>query len=820
MKISYNWLKEYADVDLTPQEVSDLLTDCGLEVEFLEEYQSCKGGLKGLIIGKVLTCEKHPDADRLSLTTVDIGAENPLHIVCGAPNVRAGQSVVVATVGTELHPLEGEPFTIKKSKIRGKESEGMICAEDEIGLGRSHDGIMVLEGNPTIGTPAADYFGVENDVVFEIGLTPNRSDAASHIGVARDLAALLNVRRNQDIKLKYPDVQQFNPQLKQQPISVEVEDAEACPRYTSLYIKDVQVQPSPAWLQNRLKAIGIRPINNIVDATQYVLFEMGQPLHAFDADKILGNRVIVKKIAENTPFTALDGVERKLSRNDLMICNAQQPMCMAGVFGGEDSGVKDVTRNIFLESAYFQPVGIRKTAKNHALKTDASFRYERGCDPNITVYAAKRAALLIQSLAGGEISEINDCYPNPIPKKTVALRYAQLNNIVGKTIEKETVKKVLAAMEMEILNETAEELLLAVSTNKVDVTREIDLIEEFLRIYGYNKIDVPEKMSFPLSFLPQNPFIETKEIISNYLTDNGFNETMNNSLTKAEYAERFDFIDKTQTVALLNPLSRDLMNMRQTLIFSGLENIIHNINHGTTDLKLYEFGVIYRKNLPANQNGDVTECFSEKECLGIFVSGKRQAECWKEKQEGVDFYYLKNLVINALNRVNVSLHALPSKAVETTATMNNVLQYGTGDAVFVSIGQINRKLLKAFDIKQDVFYAEIDCEMLVKLNRGKKTVYEELNKFPEVSRDLALLIDKQVAYKDIEEVAFKTERKYLKSMNLFDVYEGENLEENKKSYAIRLILCDKEKTLTNNEINAIMDKLIAAFETKLGAKLR
>ena len=820
MKISYNWLKEYANTDLTPQEVSDLLTDCGLEVEAFEEYQTCKGGLKGLFIGKVLTCEKHPDADRLSLTTVDVGAENPLNIVCGASNVRAGQHVVVATVGAELHPLEGEPFTIKKSKIRGKESEGMICAEDEIGLGNSHDGIMVLEDNPKIGTPATDYFGVENDVVFEIGLTPNRSDAVSHIGVARDLVALLNTRKNQNIKLQYPDVQSFNPQLKQSPISVEVEDAEACPRYTSLYISNINVQPSPAWLQNRLKAIGVRPINNVVDATQYVLFELGQPLHAFDADKILENKVIVKKAEEGTCFTTLDGVERKLSNRDLMICNARQPMCMAGVFGGENSGVKDATQNIFLESAYFQPVGIRKTAKNHALKTDASFRYERGCDPNITVYAAKRAAMLIQQLAGGEISEIVDFYPNPIQKKEVRLRYAQLNDIVGKNIDKETVKQILTAIELEIAKETETEILLAIPTNKVDVTREIDVIEEFLRIYGYNQIEIPEKMSYTLSFLPQNPFLKIKEIIANYLSDNGFSEAMNNSLTKAEYAENFDFIDKTQTVPLLNPLSRDLANMRQTLIFSGLENIIHNINHGTTDLKLYEFGTVYRKNPQATENEDVTKQFSEKEYLSIFISGKRQAECWKEKQEEVDFYYLKNLVVNALNRVHVSLKTLPIQVVEATAAMNNVLQYNLGNAVFVSIGMINRKLLKAFDIKQEVFYAEIDCEILTKLSKGQKTVYEELNKFPEVSRDLALLIDKQVAYKDIEDLAFKTERKYLKSMNLFDVYEGKNLEENKKSYAIRLILCDKEKTLTNNEINAIMDKLIAAFETKLGAKLR
>jgi phenylalanyl-tRNA synthetase beta chain len=680
----------------------------------------------------------------MTLTMVDVGAVKPLHIVCGAPNVRAGQDVVVATVGAELYPSEGEPFIIKKSKIRGKDSEGMICAEDEIGLGSSHEGIMVLEDSPKIGMSAADYFGVENDVVFEIGLTPNRSDAASHIGVARDLVALLNTRKNQTIYLKYPDIQEFKPQLEQSPIAVEVEDAQACPRYTSLFIKNVKVQPSPSWLQNRLKAIGIRPINNIVDATQYVLFETGQPLHAFDADKILGNKVIVKKVADNHPFTTLDGVERKLSKDDLMICNAQQPMCIAGVFGGEDSGVKDSTNNIFLESAYFQPVGVRKTAKNHGLKTDASFRYERGADPNITVYAAKRAALLIQRIAGGEISEISDFYPNPIPKKEIKLRYTQLNKIIGKDIEKETVKKTLTALELEILKETETELLLAIPTNKVDVTREIDVIEEFLRIYGYNKIEIPEKINYTLSFLPQNPFLQLKETISNYLADNGFNEAMNNSLTKAEYAENFDFIDKTQTVSLLNPLSKDLANLRQSLIFSGLENVIHNINHGTTDLKLYEFGTVYQKNTEATQNDDVTKRFSEKEFLGLFVSGKRQAECWQEKQTDVDFCYLKNMVSNSLSRVTISLCTLPTKVLEATTALNNVLQYCVGEAVFVAIGQVNKKLLKAFDIKQDVFYAEIDCEILLKLAKGKRIVYEELNKFPEVNRDLALLIDKQI----------------------------------------------------------------------------
>ncbi|MDR1878052.1 MAG: phenylalanine--tRNA ligase subunit beta [Bacteroidales bacterium] len=820
MKISFNWLKQYIPTDLDAKEVSDMLTNCGLEVESTENFDRIKGGLKNIVVGKVLSCKKHPDADRLTITQVDTGGEKPLEIVCGAPNVQEGQSVLVALVGATLYPTNGEPFVIKKTKIRGVESEGMICAEDEMGLGTSHDGIMVLKDEPQTGLPASCYFNLEEDIVFEIGLTPNRSDAASHIGVARDLTALINLQKNQNNKLLYPDVSKFPLQGAKNPIAVSVENSMSCLRYTSLTITNVNVKASPDWLKNRLEAIGVRPINNVVDVTQYVLFELGQPLHAFDVDAIAGKKVIVKKAEDQTPFITLDKVERKLNKNDLMICNEQKPMCIAGVFGGEESSVTEKTTCVFLESACFNPVDIRKTAKYHGLKTDASFRYERGCDPNITIYAIKRAALLIQELAGGEISEITDFYPNPVSPRKITVNYSYLNNLTGKTIPKETVKKVLSAIEIAVLNETEQDITLAIPTNKVDVTRQADVIEEFLRIYGYNNIEIATRINYETSLLHKNPLIKIQNTLSDYLSSNGFYETMNNSLTKSDYAKSFGFIDAQQTVTLLNPLSKDLQNMRQTLLFNSLENVIHNINHGTTDIKLYEFGNVYYKNPAANQCDDVTKRFQEEKHLAICVSGKKQAESWKEQQTDVDFYYLKNIVCNAMKRINISLDNLKTATQTATASMNTVLQYLYQDVPFVTIGEVNDKLLNFFDIKQSVFYADIHCELFVPLSENKRTVYEELNRFPEVSRDLALLIDKQITYQEIEQLAFKTERKQLKSVNLFDVYEGKNLEDGKKSYAVRFILFNKEKTLTNNEINHIMDKLIAAFEKELGAKLR
>ncbi|MDR0604122.1 MAG: phenylalanine--tRNA ligase subunit beta [Bacteroidales bacterium] len=818
MKISYNWLKQYVKTNLTSEEVADLLTNCGLEVEAIELYESIKGGLEGLLIGKVISCEKHPDADRLSLTQVDIGQTKPLSIVCGAPNVQKGQYVVVAPIGVTLYPATGDVFKIKKTKIRGVESEGMICAEDEIGTGNSHDGIIVLSGEPLVGSLAADYFRVEKDIVFEIGLTPNRSDAASHIGVARDLAALLNVQQHQNIKLNYPTVDNFHTNGKQPSIHVHVKDTKACPRYTGLCITGVTVKESPLWLKNRLNAINVRPVNNIVDATQYVLFELGQPLHAFDADKITGESIIVKKAADQTPFITLDGIERKLSANDLMICNTAEPMCIAGVFGGKGSGITAESTNVFLESAYFAPAGIRQTAKYHGLKTDASFRYERGCDPNITIYAIKRAAILIQELAGGEISEITDCYPEPVTNRKITLNYAYLNRLIGKEIEKEMVKNVLASIELNRVSETDDDLTVSIPTNKVDVTRPADVVEEFLRIYGYNHIEVGEKFNYTRSFLPQSPLIAIQETISDYLSNNGFYQTINNSLTKIEYVETFDFIDASQVISLLNPLSRDLQYMRQTLLFNSLENVIHNLNHGTTDIKLYEFGTVYCKNKDVNE-ADVTKQFSEQNRLSICISGKIQAESWQEKQTDVNFYYLKNILQNVMNRLNIPLREFKTVTHVISGGMNNVLQYMYNDTPFVTIGTINDTLLKYFDIHQSVFYAEVDRDILGMLPK-KRPLYTELNRFPEVSRDLALLIDKKITYKELEDLAFKTEKKHLKSVNLFDVYEGKNIEESKKSYAIRFILFDKEKTLTNEEINRIMDKLIAAYQKEFDAKLR
>ena len=818
MKISYNWIKSYININLPADEAADLLTGCGLEVEMTENRQSVLGGLEGLKIGKVLTCEKHPDSDHLHITTVDTGEERALNIVCGAPNVAAGQYVIVACIGTTLYPVNGEPFKIKKAKIRGVESEGMLCAEDEIGLGNAHDGIIVLPDSPAVGTPAKDYYHIENDTIFEIGLTPNRSDATSHIGVARDLLAVYNLKYHQNLPLNYPDTTAFKGSF-QPYISVQVEDTKACPRYTGLCIKNVKIADSPQWLQNKLKAIGIRPINNVVDVTQFVLFEYGQPLHAFDADTIIGNQVIVKKANEGDVFVTLDGVERKLSSQDLMICNPKEPMCMAGVFGGIHSGITENSTNVFLESAYFNPVCIRKTSKRHGLKTDASFRYERGCDPQITVKAIQRAALLIQELAGGEISEIIDNYPQPIDCCTITLSFKRLCQLVGKQIAPEEIIRTLKAIEIEAVCVDEEKACFRIPSNKVDVTREADLIEEFLRIYGYNNVAIPEYLNYSLAFLPQDNTIPVKESISGYLSNNGFCEVMNNSLTKSEYAEKFNFINKEESISMLNPLSRDLQNMRQTLLFGGLENIIHNINHGNENIKIYEFGKTYHKN-PNAQNEDVTERYKEEQKLALWISGKKQHESWQEKQTDTDFFFAKNMLENALMRIHVNIRSLHTEPDSNHAYLNNALQYTTDNKTVAIVGEVKPEVLKYFDIKQNVFYAEVDCLVLQKIQQNNKIVFEDLNKFPEVNRDLALLIDQNITYEQIEQVSFRTEKRYLKSMNLFDVYQGKNLDAGKKSYAIRYVLSNKEKTLTNDEITRIMDKLIAAYEKELNAKLR
>ena len=822
MKISYNWIKRYVNTDIDAHKAAELLTGCGLEVEAIEEFESVKGSLNGLVVGNILSVEQHPKSSKLTIVKVDVGEENPLNIVCGAPNVKPEQHVVVAKIGTRIYPINDESYVIKKTKIRGIESEGMLCAEDEIGLGTSHHCIIILDSTSVVGSAAADYFNIEKDSVFEIGLTPNRGDATSHLGVARDLAAVLRVRKDRDndkiVEFRYPPINEFRSNSEDPYISVDMQDIDACWRYSSLCISNVNIKESPDWLKNKLNAIGVRPINNIVDVTQFVLFSLGNPLHAFDADKIAGKTVIIKKPEAECEFVTLDGVKRKISVNDLMICDSEKPMCMAGVLGGEYSGVSEKTVNIFLESAYFEPTGIRKTAKYHGLKTDASFRFERGCDPNATVYALKVAAMLIQKLAGGEISEVSDFYPRRVFRKELVIDYDYLRKFIGKFVPRTTMRRVIMESGITIINYNNNNMRVSIPTSKPDVTRQADVIEEFLRIYGYDKIAPTPKFNYNMSVLEKNPLIDMQEIISDYLSNNGFYQTMNNSLTKAEYAENFKFINSENTVTLLNPLSRELQNMRQTLLFSALENVILNINHGTTDIKIYEFGTIYSKNNEAKSD-DIRKKFFEQNRLSICVTGKIQSESWQIKQSDVDFYYLKNMIENAMQRLNVNFSDLKTENHQTQDAMDKVLVYFYQNAPFITIGKVNEDVLKYFDIQQPVFYGEIDCDIL-KTIPLQKTIYVDLNKFPEVSRDLALLVDKKITYKEIEDLAFKTEQKYLKSVNLFDVYQGSNIGEDKKSYAVRFILYNTEKTLTNDEINGIMDKFVSVFEDKLGAKLR
>ncbi len=816
MEISYKWLKRYLATDLSAAEMSALLTDCGLEVETLETYESIRGGLKNVVIGKVLSCEAHPDSDHLHVTTVDVGEKVPLNIVCGAPNVASGQHVVVARIGAVLYPSDGEPVTIKKSKIRGVGSEGMICAEDELGIGSDHAGIMVLPETAVPGTPAKDYFKVETDDVFGIGLTPNRSDAICHIGVARDMKASIHRHLGKKLKLEYPDISAFPTQGPANPVSIEIRDEERCPRYSGLYIKGVHVQDSPEWMQSLLRTVGIRPINNIVDITQFVMLECGQPMHAFDAGKIKGQKVIVRRASKDEPFRTLDGIDRKLDTEDLVICHADAPMCIAGVMGGEHSGISTDTTDVFLESAYFQAAGIRKTAKRHTLKTDASFRYERGCDPNITIYALKRAALLIQEMAGGSISVITDCYPKPIEKNTVEFPLSRLNQLAGQEIEKEMVLQILEDLEIEVLRDADGVLSLAIPTNKVDVTRIADVVEEIMRIYGYNNIHLPSQFCYRPSALDEHPLLEVKECISNYLSDNGFYEIMNNSLTKSDYT-RWDFIPKTETVQLMNPLSKDLQNMRQTLLFGGLESIANNINHSNFDLRLYEFGTIYSQQAGKEK---VEERYPHRQRLGIWVSGKTQGTSWQSTPDEADFYYLKNMVLNALHKAKFQTQRMKLQMVEQENGMINVLKYSFRQQDILSIGEVEPELLKQFGIKQRVFFADIDCDKLVGNMERKKTLFKELNRFPEVDRDLALLVDKEVTYEQIEKLAFKTEPNAIKSVNLFDVYEGKNLEEGKKSYAVSFVITNTDRTFTSDEVQGIMDRLIHAYEKELGAKLR
>lgn len=822
MKISYKWLKDLLTFDLSAEETSIYLTNCGLEVEGVETFETVKGGLKGLVIGEVLTCEAHPNSDHLHVTTVNVGQEEPLHIVCGAANVAAGQKVVVATIGTTLYDGD-ESFTIKKSKLRGELSEGMICAEDEIGLGESHDGIMVLDPEAVPGTPASQYFKIESDTVFEIGLTPNRCDAICHNGVARDLYAALVQNDVPCSPLILPAAPELKPNANVNfRIDVEVENKKACPRYTSLLLDNVKVAPSPEWLQTKLKSVGIRPINNVVDITQYIMLEIGQPMHAFDADKIKGNKVIVKNLPEGTPFVTLDGNEVKLNENDLMICNAEEGMCIAGVYGGLESGVTDQTTRLFLESAYFNPVSIRKTAKRHGLKTDASFRYERGCDPDITVYAIKRAAQLVVELCGASvISDINDYYPEKIEPVHVTLRYDEVNKVAGKVIDKKIISQILLHLGMQVQTAGEDQLRVIIPLNKADVTRPIDLIEEILRIYGYNNIEIPDMLSYRLS---QRNFVDVayqmQMTISTFLADNGFYEVMNNSLSKSEYAERFDFINENETIKLLNPLSTELNAMRQSLLFSGLENVERNVNNKNANLRLFEFGKTYHLDPATERDADVTLRYRERQELAMFVTGKKNEDSWNHKGEDLDFFYLKNMIDNVLVKVNFPTQKLKISQTGEARMFCDHLNYMVGEEVLVTMGMLNNMVVKPFGLKKPVYYAEFNLELLEKMITNQTVKYQQIATYPSVKRDLALVVDQNMTYDTLEQIGYKYGSKLVKSISLFDVYEGDKVEQGKKSYALNFVLQHPDKTLTDEEINKVMSKLVAAYEREAGAKLR
>ena len=819
MNISYNWLKEYVNFDLTPDEVAAALTSIGLETGGVEEVQTIKGGLEGLVIGEVLTCEEHPNSDHLHITTVNLGSGEPTQIVCGAPNVAAGQKVVVATLGAKLYDGD-ECFTIKKSKIRGVESTGMICAEDEIGIGTDHAGIIVLPADAVPGTLAKDYYNVKSDYVLEVDITPNRADACSHFGVARDLYAYLT-QNGYKTELQKPSVDSFKIDNNDLDIDVVVENSEACPRYAGVSIKGITVKESPEWMQNILRTIGVRPINNIVDITNYIVHELGQPLHCFDAD-VVGKKVIVKTLPEGTPFTTLDGVERKLSDRDLMICNENGPMCIAGVFGGLDSGVTEKTVNVFLESAYFHPTWIRKSARRHGLNTDASFRFERGIDPLYTDYVLKHAALLVQELAGGTVSsEIKDVYPVPFSKFNVDITYKKINTLIGKDIPVETVKSIVGSLEMEITNETAEGLSLAVPPYRVDVTRDVDVIEDILRIYGYNNVEIPSTLKSSLTTKGEaDKSYKLQSLISEQLVGCGFNEILNNSLTKAAYYEELESFPAKNLVMLMNPLSNDLNCMRQTLLFGGLESITHNANRKNADLKFFEFGNCYYFNEEKKNPEKVLAAYNEDYHLGLWVSGKNVANSWAHADEQSTVYELKAYVENVFLRLGIDMRNLVIGNL-TDDLFSAALSVNTkGGKRLAVFGVITKKQLKAFDIDNEVYYADLNWNELMKAIKSVKVSYKEICKFPAVKRDLALLLDKQVLFAEIEKIAFESERKLLKEVSLFDVYEGKNLEAGKKSYAVSFMLQDENQTLNDKQIDKIMSKLIANLESKLGAKLR
>ncbi|WP_459209796.1 phenylalanine--tRNA ligase subunit beta [Aquimarina rhabdastrellae] len=808
MKISYNWLKQFIKLDWDAEKTSELLTDLGLEVEGIAPYQSVKGGLEGVVVGHVLSCEQHPNADKLKVTKVDLGGETPVQIVCGAPNVAAGQKVPVATIGTTLYDENGEAWKIKKGKIRGEESHGMICAEDELGLGKGHDGIMVLDETIAVGTKASEIFDIENDTVFEIGLTPNRADAMSHWGTARDLKAGLK-QKELSFELITPSVSSFHVENRLHKIDIDVKDSILAPRYCGVTISDIKVAESPAWLQHRLKAIGLAPKNNVVDVTNYVLHELGQPLHAFDAKHISGNKIEVKTVAQGTKFTTLDEVERELHAEDLMICDAEKPLCIAGVFGGLNSGVTEQTTSIFLESAYFNPVSVRKTAKRHGLNTDASFRFERGIDPNVTEYALKRAALLIQELAGGHISsDITDLYPKKIEDFQVFLSFENATKLIGEELPRETIKSILSSLEIKVNNVTETGIGLTIPAYRNDVQREADVIEEILRVYGYNNIKFTEKLNASISSVNKFEDYKVQNVIANQLIGQGFNEMMANSLTTPNYINLSDQLKEEHNVNILNPLSQDLSVMRQSLLFSGLEAIAYNSNRKRSDLKFFEFGKTYHQ----YENERV-----ENKHLSVFVTGNRSKESWNTPLKQSDFFYLKGILIAILDRLGL-------KGLKSSPIKNDVFAEGMvlslGKTKMVEFGIVKRTILKSFSISQEVLFADFNWDNIIEFAKRNKIKFKDIPKFPEVRRDFALLLEDKVTFEEVHTIAKQTEKKLLKNVDLFDVYQGDNLPDGKKSYAVSFILQDENKTLTDKQIDKIMNKLQQNFESKLGAELR
>lgn len=817
MKISYNWLRDYLHCTLDVNAISLLLTDIGLEVEGVETFESVKGGLEKFVTGKVITCEQHPNADKLHKTTVDVGGPSLLNIVCGAPNVAAGQKVIVALEGAMVYKGE-EGFKISRSKIRGEVSEGMICAEDELGIGESHAGILVLPEDTETGIPAAQYFNVVKDTVFEIGITPNHADALSHIGVARDLAAAIKVRGMGEVSFNLPDLASFSIDNTRLPIGVEIVDQQACPRYSGITVKDVKVAPSPEWLQNRLKAVGVRPINNVVDISNFILFEYGQPLHTFDASAITGGKVVVRKALPDSTFVTLDHVERKLAGDDLLICNTNEAMCIAGVFGGEKSGVTNNTTSVFIESAYFNPVSVRKTSKLHSLKTDASFRFERGTDPEMTIPALKKAAMMIREIAGGTISsEIVDIYPNPVEHAMLNLKYADVDKLIGEKIPEETIKEILRQLQVVIKEETDDSLLVAIPPFKVDVKNTADMVEEILRIYGYNKIESGLQMRSSISYTTKPDQETLYNRVADYLVSNNFNEILTNSLSSSAYYEEGKFFNPHETVYIKNPLSKELEVMRQTLLFGGLESIAYNLNRKQYNLKFFEIGTVYKQNI-APRGDKVTDIYAERKMLAMYATGSEHSEHWNYSEKAVDFYFLNGKVLNVLGKMGVDASLLASAEKESIFSQGSSYRYN--NKPLYSVGLISDELTGKLDINQKVYAAFIEWDYLIGIARQNKVSYNEVSRFPEVKRDLALLLEKDTPYSEIEKIAFKVNKHLLKKVNLFDVYEGDKIEAGKKSYAVSFILQDVNKTLTDKEIENFMNKLSRSLEQELGARIR